>query len=117
MPNWVMNELTCIFQTKEELDAFKNKANTEGLYNSFIPMPSILDGTRSPHLDPDAFIAGVNKSKGTKFQLAISKKLSRVSRSDTKSVLSIPSSPSFIFDFERLVIFVEIIPVSINRKN
>jgi len=67
MPNWVMNELTCIFQTKEELDAFKNKANTEGLYNSFIPMPSILDGTRSPHLDPDAFIAGVNKNRGTKF--------------------------------------------------
>ena len=25
MPNWVMNELTCIFQTKEELDAFKER--------------------------------------------------------------------------------------------
>jgi hypothetical protein len=68
MPNWVMNELTCIFQTKEELDAFKNKANTEGLYNSFIPMPTVLDGTRCPHLDPDAFIAQVNKNRGTKFQ-------------------------------------------------
>jgi hypothetical protein len=67
MPNWVMNELTCIFQTKEELDAFKNKANTEGLYNSFIPMPTVLDGTRCPHLDPDAFIAQVNKRKGTNF--------------------------------------------------
>ena len=63
-----MNELTCIFQTKEELDAFKNKANTEGLYNSFIPMPTVLDGTRCPHLDPDAFIAQVNKNRGTKFQ-------------------------------------------------
>jgi len=67
MPNWVMNELTCIFQTKEELDAFKNKANTEGLYNSFFPMPSVLDGTRCPHLDPDVFIAQVNKNRGTKF--------------------------------------------------
>ncbi len=67
MPNWVMNELTCIFQIKEELDAFKNKANTEGLYNSFIPMPTVLDGTRCPHLDPDVFIAQVNKNRGTKF--------------------------------------------------
>ena len=67
MPNWVMNELTCIFQTKEELDAFKNKANTEGLYNSFIPMPLVLDGTRCPHLDPDVFIEQVNKNRGTKF--------------------------------------------------
>jgi hypothetical protein len=67
MPNWVMNELTCIFQTKEELDAFKNKANTEGLYNSFIPMPTVLDGTRCPHLEPDVFIAQVNKNRGTKF--------------------------------------------------
>jgi hypothetical protein len=63
-----MNELTCIFQTKEELDAFKNKANTEGLYNSFIPMPTVLDGTRCPHLEPDAFIAQINNSRGTKFQ-------------------------------------------------
>jgi hypothetical protein len=67
MPNWVMNELTCIFQTKEELYAFKNKANTEELYNSFFPMPTVLDGTRCPHLDPDVFIAGVNKNRGTKF--------------------------------------------------
>ncbi len=62
-----MNELTCIFQIKEELDAFKNKANTEGLYNSFIPMPTVLDGTRCPHLDPDVFIEQVNKNRGTKF--------------------------------------------------
>lgn len=67
MPNWVMNELTCIFQTKEELDAFKNKANTEGLYASFIPMPAVLEGTTSPHIAPGDFINGVNKSKGTKF--------------------------------------------------
>ena len=25
MPNWVMNELTCIFQTAEEYNAFKTK--------------------------------------------------------------------------------------------
>ena len=67
MPNWVMNELTCIFQTKEELDAFKIRANTEGLYASFFPMPSVLEGTTSPHRDPEEFIAKVNQSKGTKF--------------------------------------------------
>ena len=67
MPNWVMNELTCIFQTPEEYNAFKMKANTEGLYASFFPMPEVLDGTRCPHLDPDAYIAQVNKHKGTNF--------------------------------------------------
>ena len=67
MPNWVMNELTCIFQTKEELDAFKMKANTEGLYASFFPMPTVLEGTTSPHHNPEEFIAKVNQSKGTKF--------------------------------------------------
>ena len=25
MPNWVMNQLTCIFQTSEEYNAFKEK--------------------------------------------------------------------------------------------
>ncbi len=67
MPNWVMNELTCVFQTSEEYNAFKMKANTEGLYASFFPMPEVLDGTLSPHIAPGNFIDGVNKSKGTKF--------------------------------------------------
>jgi hypothetical protein len=67
MPNWVMNELTCIFQTSEELNAFKMKANTEGLYNSFFPMPEVLEGTSSPHLAPGDYINGVNKRKNTNF--------------------------------------------------
>ena len=45
MPNWVMNELTCIFQTSEEYNLFKDKAKTEEFYNSFIPIPEALDGT------------------------------------------------------------------------
>ena len=67
MPNWVMNELTCIFQTTEEYNAFKMKANTEGLFNSFIPMPTVLEGTISPHHKPEDFIARVNRNKGTNF--------------------------------------------------
>ena len=67
MPNWVMNELTCIFQTQEEYIAFKEKANTEGLYASFISMPTVLEGTIAPHRDPEEFIVKVNQSKGTKF--------------------------------------------------
>ena len=67
MPNWVMNELTCIFQTSEELDAFKIEANTEELFASFFPMPEVLEGTSSPHLAPGDFINGVNKRKNTNF--------------------------------------------------
>jgi len=67
MPNWVMNELTCIFQTSEEYNAFKMKANTESFFNSFFPMPEVLDGTLSPHRNPEEFIAKVNQAKGTKF--------------------------------------------------
>jgi hypothetical protein len=67
MPNWVMNELTCTFQTTEEYNAFKMKANTEGLFNSFIPMPTVLEGTISPHHKPEDFIARVNQNKGTNF--------------------------------------------------
>jgi len=67
MPNWVMNELSCIFQTSEEYNAFKMKAKTEALYNSFIPMPEVLEGTLSPHIAPGDFINAVNKSKGTNF--------------------------------------------------
>jgi hypothetical protein len=67
MPNWVMNQLTCIFQTPEEYNAFKEKANPESFYNSFIPMPPVLEGTQSPHIAPGDFINGVNRSKGTNF--------------------------------------------------
>ena len=67
MPNWVMNELNCSFQTQEQFESFKSKINLEGLFNSFIPMPEILDGTLSPHIAPGDFINGVNKSKGTNF--------------------------------------------------
>ncbi len=62
-----MNQLTCIFQTPEEYNAFKEKANPESFYNSFIPMPPVLEGTLSPHIAPGDFINGVNKSKGTNF--------------------------------------------------
>ena len=67
MPNWVMNELTCIFQTPEEYNAFKEKANTESLYNSFFPMPSVLEGTRTPHIAPGDYINGVNKRNNTNY--------------------------------------------------
>ncbi len=67
MPNWVMNELTCTFQTPEEYNAFKMKANTEGLFASFFPMPAVLEGTISPHHKPEDFIARVNQNKGTNF--------------------------------------------------
>ena len=62
-----MNELTCIFPNVEQYNAFKEKANTEQLYNSFFPMPEVLDGTLSPHLAPGDFIAQVNKRKNTNF--------------------------------------------------
>jgi len=67
MPNWVMNQLTCIFQTSEEYNAFKEKAKTEGLYNSFFPMPEVLEGTSSPHIAPGDFIIALNKRKKTNF--------------------------------------------------
>jgi hypothetical protein len=67
MPNWVMNELICSFQTQEQFESFKNKINLEGLFNSFIPMPTVLEGTISPHHNPEDFIARVNQSKGTNF--------------------------------------------------
>ena len=67
MPNWVMNELTCIFQTSEELDAFKIEANTEELFASFFPMPEVLEGTSSPHLAPGDFINAINKRNNTNY--------------------------------------------------
>lgn len=62
MPNWVMNELTCTFQTNEEFNAFKEKANLEGLFNSFFPMPAVLEGTTSPNRTPEEWIKSVNRS-------------------------------------------------------
>jgi len=56
-----MNELTCIFQTQEEYNVFKEKINLEGLFNSFIPMPEILDGTQSPNIDVEKLILEYNK--------------------------------------------------------
>jgi hypothetical protein len=67
MSNWVMNELTCIFQTQEEYIAFKNKANTKELYNSFFPLPSVLEGTRCPHIEPNVFITGLNLRNNTTY--------------------------------------------------
>jgi hypothetical protein len=61
MPNWVMNELTCIFQTQEEYNLFKDKANTEGFYNSFFPMPEILGDTTSPNINVEKLILDYNK--------------------------------------------------------
>jgi hypothetical protein len=61
MPNWVMNELSCIFQTQEEYNVFKEKINLEGLFNSFIPMPEILDGTQSPNINVENLILEYNK--------------------------------------------------------
>ena len=67
MPNWVMNELTCIFPDAEQLNAFKSKVDEKNFYNSFIPMPEVLEGPSSPHLAPGDFIDAVNKRKHTNF--------------------------------------------------
>ena len=61
MPNWVMNELICSFQTQEQFESFKSKINLEGLFNSFIPMPEVLDGTQSPDVNVDKLILEYNK--------------------------------------------------------
>jgi hypothetical protein len=61
MPNWVMNELICSFQTQEQFESFKSKINLEGLFNSFIPMPEVLDGTQSPDINVDKLILDYNK--------------------------------------------------------
>jgi len=61
MPNWVMNELTCIFQTSEEYNAFKMKANTDALYDSFFPMPEILGDTTSPNINVENLILEYSK--------------------------------------------------------
>jgi len=61
MPNWVMNELTCIFKTSEELQSFKNKVDEKNLYNSFFPMPEILQDTQSPDINVEKLILEYNK--------------------------------------------------------
>ena len=61
MPNWVMNSLTCIFQTKEECNAFKTKADVKNFYHSFIPMPEILKDTQSPVVNVEKLILDYNK--------------------------------------------------------
>ena len=60
MSNWVMNELTCIFETSEEYQSFKNKVDEKNLYGSFIPMPEILVDTQSPSVNVDNLILDFN---------------------------------------------------------
>ena len=66
MPNWVMNELTCIFQTSEELQLFKSKVDEENFYNSFFPMPEILQGTQSPDISVEKLILEYNEKTNLK---------------------------------------------------
>jgi hypothetical protein len=61
MPNWVMNELTCIFQTSEELQSFKNRVDEKNFYNSFFPMPEILKDTQSPSVNIAKLFLEYNK--------------------------------------------------------
>lgn len=70
MPNWVMNELTCIFQTAEEYNAFKTKVTEknnkeeEEFFNIFVTMPEVLKGTQSPDVNAPKLIADFNKETG-----------------------------------------------------
>ena len=64
MPNWVMNELICTFPNNEQFESFKNKINLEGLFNSFITMPEILDGTQSPDINEEKLLKDYNKDTG-----------------------------------------------------
>ena len=66
MPNWVMNSLTCIFQTPEEYTSFKAKVDEENFYNSFFPMPEILQGTQCPNVNVDKLIFEYNKETNSK---------------------------------------------------
>jgi hypothetical protein len=66
MPNWVMNELTCIFPDTESLNLFKNKLDEKNLYNSFFPMPEILQDTQSPTIDAEKLILTYNKETNSK---------------------------------------------------
>jgi hypothetical protein len=66
MPNWVFNELTCIFKTPEEYNAFKNKVDVNSFYHSFIPMPEILRETTSPHVNVEKLILDYNKETNSR---------------------------------------------------
>ena len=66
MPNWVMNELTCIFPDADQLNAFKNKVDEKNFYNSFFPMPEILVDTVSPYFDAGKLILDYNKETNSK---------------------------------------------------
>ena len=66
MPNWVMNELTCIFQSEEECNSFKAKVDEENFYHSFFPMLEILQGTQSPNVNVDKLILDYNKETNSK---------------------------------------------------
>jgi hypothetical protein len=61
-----MNSLTCIFQTNEEYTAFKNKVDVENFYNSFFPMPEILQGTQSPDISVEKLILEYNEKTNLK---------------------------------------------------
>jgi hypothetical protein len=61
-----MNELTCIFQGSEELQSFKSKVDEENFYNSFFPMPEILQGTQSPNINEDKLILEYNEKTNSK---------------------------------------------------
>lgn len=61
MPNWVMNELTCIFETSEEYQSFKKRVDEKNLYNSFFPIPEILIDTQAPSVNVDKLILEYNK--------------------------------------------------------
>lgn len=66
MPNWVMNELTCIFQSEEECNSFKAKVDEKNFYHSFFPMPEILRDTQSPDVDVSKLIQEYNKETNSK---------------------------------------------------
>ena len=66
MPNWVMNELTCIFPDAEQLNAFKQKVDEKNFYHSFFPMPEILRDTQSPNVNVDGLILEYNKETNSK---------------------------------------------------
>jgi len=61
-----MNELTCIFQTQEELQSFESKVDEENFYNSFFPMPEILQGTQSPDISVEKLILEYNEKTNLK---------------------------------------------------
>ena len=66
MPNWVMNELTCIFPNAESCNAFKEKVDEKNFYHSFFPMPEILRDTQSPDVNVDKLILEYNKETKSK---------------------------------------------------